>query len=521
MYPAILLLAFLSALIVVWTVVRAPKEKFSTGLSVVKSSDVLRYSLLPAGNQRVICVKPNETVAIYVLERPQGRPGGLLIGPADALRPVQQLCKLGGNCVGPLVVYKGNSNGFKAAAEGQKHVIVYDDGGEVAQQFWEWLNASSHAVVFSDLFGLAQNKDKVYNKFPFVSVVTKDITKLVPNRKHTVANQFVPVLEIPVVLYGIGPFHTDFLDVYDGHVGLLSKGTNGTNGTEAQQFYELFLYYYDEILTQRVHVQSSTVLKNYIEAFGEEADFLVSVPMKTLVVAQANRNSFKEMHVSHKELSGALGAALSPRDKVAFTSQKHRSLDGLFIVVAIDEHKVVLQTKIKIEALQVLDFDALRLRVQAKSAQTTGNVTLQKDDLVWIVEVDRPGAVVEIDKTSIVITIIDDVASLDNLYRCVTQPSTRVKAACISKYDEFGALKPGGIPDVWDRPCLYDEECPFFGKGARDKFRGGCSNGGYCEMPLGYALVGQRTYAREKEAHDAEEEIRFAGDVWATNIYKQ
>lgn len=46
---------------------------------------------------------------------------------------------------------------------------------------------------------------------------------------------------------------------------------------------------------------------------------------------------------------------------------------------------------------------------------------------------------------------------------------------------------------TWDRPCRTDEECPYFQANRRYRnYRGGCSDGGYCEMPVGVNVRGFR-----------------------------
>ena len=54
---------------------------------------------------------------------------------------------------------------------------------------------------------------------------------------------------------------------------------------------------------------------------------------------------------------------------------------------------------------------------------------------------------------------------------------------------EFGAALDRATPELcvqdggtWDRPCETDTECPFYDS---RRGRGGCSEGGFCEMPLG------------------------------------
>jgi hypothetical protein len=66
------------------------------------------------------------------------------------------------------------------------------------------------------------------------------------------------------------------------------------------------------------------------------------------------------------------------------------------------------------------------------------------------------------------------------------------RLGCIS-YD-----KEKDIIGLWDQPCVYDEECPFFKKNKNyPNSRGGCLNG-YCEMPLNVKNQGYRYKGPEK-----------------------
>lgn len=67
----------------------------------------------------------------------------------------------------------------------------------------------------------------------------------------------------------------------------------------------------------------------------------------------------------------------------------------------------------------------------------------------------------------------------------------RNKLECESSYDMKYQPKPRG---VWDKPCVRDSECPFYGKNETyDNQFGGCILG-KCEMPVGIRRLGHRYY---------------------------
>jgi len=69
----------------------------------------------------------------------------------------------------------------------------------------------------------------------------------------------------------------------------------------------------------------------------------------------------------------------------------------------------------------------------------------------------------------------------DPTYYCVSDPIIQSREQCEAEDD-----------GVWDRPCRYDAECPFYQANKNYKnYRGGCL-AGYCEMPLGLERKGHR-----------------------------
>ncbi len=54
-----------------------------------------------------------------------------------------------------------------------------------------------------------------------------------------------------------------------------------------------------------------------------------------------------------------------------------------------------------------------------------------------------------------------------------------------------------GRKGVWDKPCLKNDECPFYKKNKNyPNSRGGCKNG-YCEFPLNIKRLGYKKYDKK------------------------
>lgn len=81
-----------------------------------------------------------------------------------------------------------------------------------------------------------------------------------------------------------------------------------------------------------------------------------------------------------------------------------------------------------------------------------------------------------------------DREAMDPAFKCYGNKSIESKAHCMSAYNEIGERKRK--PTAWDRPCLTDEDCPFF-----TGEHGGCEKGsGVCELPIGVKRIGFRLH---------------------------
>jgi len=49
----------------------------------------------------------------------------------------------------------------------------------------------------------------------------------------------------------------------------------------------------------------------------------------------------------------------------------------------------------------------------------------------------------------------------------------------------------------WDKPVKMSEECPFYGKDPKNPLRGGVNKFGYCQVPVGYELIGFRFFRKQ------------------------
>lgn len=81
----------------------------------------------------------------------------------------------------------------------------------------------------------------------------------------------------------------------------------------------------------------------------------------------------------------------------------------------------------------------------------------------------------------------------DPSYRCYGELTLESKALCESPFDSHG--EPKAKRTVWDRPCVKDDDCPFYRSNTYySNNRGGCLAGGVCEVPVGVLRTAFRQY---------------------------
>ena len=82
---------------------------------------------------------------------------------------------------------------------------------------------------------------------------------------------------------------------------------------------------------------------------------------------------------------------------------------------------------------------------------------------------------------------------LDPTYSCYGDLTQNIKALCDSPYDIYG--KPKTRNTTWDHSCIYDSDCPYYQANTNyPNTRGGCTDTGVCELPIGVRRVSYRKY---------------------------
>jgi hypothetical protein len=212
------------------------------------------------------------------------------------------------------------------------------------------------------------------------------------------------------------------------------------------------------------------------------------------------------------------GIPLRVSDRVILRNQR-LSENGKYIVVHRDSEKAVLMDVIPINFdTKVKDDAFLTVNLNLNFNLNFNNVDLKPKDVVYVVPLKKVARIVEKnDENEFKLEVLDLVdketlLKFDKKSRC-SDPTISIKELCESPFDSSGSPKTVA---TWDKPCQRDHECPFF----RNSSRGGCTDSGYCEMPLGVTQISYKKYSGTPICHcrgpgdccSDENRYAFAGD---------
>lgn len=455
--------------------------------------DLLHFAFdEPFASKRMICVIPDQPKHFYVISlKGETNSSAAVVGPsslnviAPGLQPV---------FVHNMKLVEENAN-YDDAIVDVRYIIFYDK--PVGHRFFTWLNNyTKTSFNFVNYLHMVDSKVSMLMKFPYFNISTVDVKQYVPSQ--TLREQYIHTIKVDTCVYSNKEFKQSFYGVYDRFHG----------NKKYQVYFELFFPYYTQILRNRLEIDGSTKLK---EPFQEPVKIEINHPIPSLEVTTIIRKVFKEGIALVQHLSQELN--VSKGDRILLTNQEHRSKDGEYYIVDIWHDKAHLQTRKLVKSANIEMINVTTVKIPSDDIQ----IELFPNDLVFIKAIDRAGVFTRAGDTHHYFSVLDDVLAAEHLYKCVTNPELVRKPACISEYDSDGMKKAAGA-DIWDRPCLYDEECPFFKKGQLSRYRGGCDlESGYCEMPVGYTNVGYRHYFRNdmsKEDSSSRTTIRFLGDIF-------
>lgn len=281
----------------------------------------------------------------------------------------------------------------------------------------------------------------VYASYPFAHVKTFSLQMLAP-LQYVERDDYINLITIPMAWV-------------EGAKGQMKS--IGYYAKDVQQFYAMLVPFKSP--PPQTHIESFKV------SDSEPVLLKIVQPLESIKVIQMIRDVYTRISASAQEVSSYLdNIKLSINDQLILINQKHRSINGIYYVVARNDTVLILE-----------------------STKTTMFSKPLPGDRVYDAKTQLAGILQENGK----ILYYNDVALRARKEKCISNPSLMTRTVCESPYDLFGKKKQA--LDVWDRPCEYDNDCPFFD---RQHFRGGCKQG-ICEMPLGAKQVGFRKYRVE------------------------
>lgn len=291
----------------------------------------------------------------------------------------------------------------------------------------------------------------VYALYPYAHIKTFSLQMLAPQR-YPKQDAFIDLITIPMAW--VEGLNTNGI-----------KKTLGQYQQDVQQFYAMFVPYKSYPSPPRLS-QLSELSERYT---NQSINLKLSKPLESVKVLKMIRDVNVRISVHALEVSSLLGnLKLEQGDQLVLQNQKHRSVEGIYYVIARNKNVLVLESTKQQDSIDVRPGDRIF------------NPTLQ---LAGVVDTDgKP-------------IYLNDVTARAQKETCISNPNLKTRTVCESKFDLFG--KPKKELDVWDRPCEYDNDCPFFNVSS---YRGGCI-AGVCEMPLGAKQVGFRKYVVENPAH--------------------
>lgn len=336
------------------------------------------------------------------------------------------------------------------------------------------------SIRTTKLYNEVQNRLLYF--YPFITdknIFTADVLP----RYHSMLPKNVTVLQVEDVIYAPKD-HNISSPVCDDIISIMSD-----NDKAVVTFYEAFIDFHPCILKRLGLYRTKKILPRGMEAFSSESPDSIHIRINKETGARVTRwtrGIFKEVTLPKVE---ALSVA-RPGDHVLLENQSVAFANGIYTVISLSDTQIIMQTSIWISGT---------VTSRAQGASEHQEIIVLKSDaplpafisidiVVYISQLDMSGTVTELmDDGAMVITIFDDVSYGEKKNFCMSNMLHQRREECLAPYTPSGARK--SKQDVWDRPCLADEDCPFFD----GNHRGGCDQG-VCEMPIGINRLGYRKW---------------------------
>jgi len=317
-------------------------------------------------------------------------------------------------------------------------------------------------------YGEAVNPHILGSKIPYARMTTLDLNKLMPKQR----NKILRLVTIEAVCYA----RNGQCDISNDIIAYInSKTTNGVDDAS--------LTHYDMIGYRVCRV----------EGFIQNTPSITSTITWTTpgnidgILEKSVRNIYKRFRLKS---SINLGLELNIGDRVSLFKQNDMKTNDSYIVTEANVLESAIPAEIKDGSITQMKDDTWKVHLRIPESLIP---FVKNGDRVYVPGIDIGGFIDSIDHSVIHASIIDDTFLFQHDYKCVDNKLYHTRETC----------EANGY--VWDRPCKWDDDCPFYKNG---EF-GGCNGNGYCELPINVERTGFRKYRGNTDGQQNTFELEF------------
>ena len=254
-----------------------------------------------------------------------------------------------------------------------------------------------------------------------------------------------------------------------------------------------------------INKQKNATFKNVMEGFKEKGKPLkFKIDEKNIIAHKKQINGTNVKNIVTFKVNKKLidGVPIKGGDKL-YTETGFGNFEEtkFYYVVKTDSKYVYVKDRLKIVIPNSL-YSTRKITQQLdKILLNKGLIKkykLEENDMIYFMMNGKiiMGKIVKDDKNKLFINIdkTDPNNEFMPQFRCYQDNTILSKTECTGTVDRSGNEKPS---HNWDRPCISNNECPFYLKNKNyTNERGGCNNG-YCEFPVGVKRLSYREYDKK------------------------
>lgn len=397
-------------------------------------TDAVTFDMIePNISKRIMCVVPSITKRLIIL---RSHTGTRMIAKDEATRALVQRVLPG------VVDFEliDETNPLDEAATSLYAALVHES---------EVDSLPSRLGMTVEDYGEAVDPHVMGRKIPYARMTTLDLKKLMPKQN----NKILRLVTIEAVCYT----RTGQCDLSNEITSYINfKTTNGVDNASLGQY---------DFIGYRVC---------NIEGFDPNPPAITWTTPGNIdgVLEKSVRSIYKRFRLKN---TINLGIQLNIGDRVSLFKQSDTKANDSYIMTETNVLESAIPAKIKDGSVTQMKDDMWKVKLLVTDSLIS---FLKKGDRVYIPDVDIGGFIDSIGRSDVNASLIDDTFIFKHDYKCVGNKLHQTRETC----------EANGY--AWDRPCNWDDDCPFYENG---EF-GGCNGNGYCELPVNVERIGFRKY---------------------------